>query len=64
MCLNLGVTLLALTTEIQLVLSSKCTVGATWSAKAFMYLRVTLVFFTDLYIHLIFLSLDSEAIAG
>ena len=53
MCLNLGVTILASTTEIQLVLSSQCTVGAcVYSAKASMYLRITLVFFTALYMHL------------
>ena len=38
-CLNLGVTILVSTTEIQLVLSSQCTVGApVYSAKASMYL--------------------------
>ena len=54
MCLTLGVTLLASTTEIKLVLSSQCTVCApVRSAKASMYLRITLVLFTALYMHLI-----------
>ena len=46
MCLTLGATLLASTTDIQLVLYSQCTVGGpVWSAKAYMYLRITFVFF-------------------
>ena len=65
MCLTLGVTLLDPTTEIQLVLSSQCNVGSPlWSAKASIYLRITLVFLTDLYMHLISPSVDSDAIAG
>ena len=59
MCLTLGVTLLASTIEIQLVLSSQCTVGAhVWSTKASMYLRITLVFLTDLYMYQISPSVD------
>ena len=47
MCLTLGVTLLASTTKIQLVLYSQYNVGAPlWIAKAYMYLQITLVFFT------------------
>ena len=43
MCLTLGVTLLDLITEIQLVLYSQCTVGApVCSDKASMYLRTFL----------------------
>ena len=65
MCLTIGVTLLASTAEIQLVLSYQCTVGApVWSAKALMYLRTTLVLLTDLYLHLIYPSADSDAISG
>ena len=55
MCLTLGVTILSSTTEIRLVLYSQCYVGApVWSAKASMYLRITLVFLTALYIHIIY----------
>ena len=65
MCLTLGVTLLASTTEIQLLSSPQYTVGApVWSAKASMYLRITLVFLTALYMHLISPSVESDAIAG
>ena len=65
MCLTLGVTRLASTTEIQLVLSSQFNVCASvWSDKASMYLQITLVFFTALYIHLISPSVESDAIAG
>ena len=64
-CLTLGVTILASTKEIKLVLSYECTVGLlVWSAKASMYLRINLVFLTALYMYLIYPSLDSEAIAG
>ena len=60
---TLGVTLLASTTEIQLVLSSQCTVYApVWSDKAYMYLRINSVFLTDLYMHLISPSFESDAI--
>ena len=63
MCLTLGVTILTSTPEIQLVLSSKFTVGVpVWSAKASMYLRITVVFLTALYMHLISPSVDSDAI--
>ena len=45
MCLTIGVTILASTTEIQMVMSSQCTVGVSlWSAKASMYIRISLVF--------------------
>ena len=65
MCLTLGVTTLASTTEIKHVISSPCTVGAlVWSAQAYMYLRINLVFLTYLYMHLISLSMESNAIAG
>ena len=65
MCLTLGITLLASTTEIQLVLYYKCTVGAkVWSAKASMYIRINFVLFTALYMHLIYTSVDSDSIAG
>ena len=65
MCLTIGVTLLDSTTEIQLVLSSQFIGFApVYSARASMYLRMTLVFLTALYMHIISLSVDSEAIAG
>ena len=65
MCLTLGLIFLASTTEIQLVLSSQFNVGSPlWIDKASMYLRVTLVFLTDLYMHLISPSVESEAIDG
>ena len=65
MCLNLGVTLLASKTEIQLVLSFQYNVGApVWSDKASMDLRTTLVFLTALYMHLISTSVESDSIAG
>ena len=58
MCLTLGVTLLASTTEIQLVLSSQYTVVApVWSAKASMYLLIALILLTSLYMHLIYPSM-------
>ena len=65
MYLNLGVTLLASTTYIQLVLSSQYIVGApVRSSKASMYLRVALVFLTALHVHLIYPSVESDSIAG
>ena len=64
MCSSLVVTLLASTSEIQIVLSSQCTVGAPiWSYKASMYLRITLVYLTALYMHLIYPSVESDSIA-
>ena len=54
MCLTLGVTISASTPEIQLVLSSQCTIGApVWSYKASVYLRMDLVLVTAWYMHLI-----------
>ena len=47
------------TKETQLVLSYQYTVGApVCSAKASMYLHITLVFFTALYMHLIYPSVE------
>ena len=64
MCLTLGVTILASTTEIQLVVYSQCTLGApVWSAKYSMYIQINLVLFTALYMHLISPSVESYAIA-
>ena len=64
-CLTLGVTLLASTKEIQLVLSYQCTVGATvWSARDYMYLQIILVLLTALYMHIIYPSVESEAISS
>ena len=63
-CLTLGVTLLASTTEIKLVLSYQFTAGApVWSAKASVYLLIALVLLTELYIYLFSPSSESEAIA-
>ena len=65
MFLTLGVTLLASTTEIQLVLYYACTVYARLcSDKPSMYLRTTLFLFTDLYMHLISPPVESNDIAG
>ena len=65
MCLTLGVTILASTTEIQFVLYYQCTVGApVWSAQDSMYLQIPLFLFTAFNMHLISPSVDSEAIAG
>ena len=62
MFLTLGVTILASTTEIQLVLYSHCTASTSvFSAKAYMYLRITLVFLAVLYMYLIYSSVESEA---
>ena len=65
MCLTLGVTHLASTTEIQLVLSSQFTVGApVWSAKSSVYLRITLVLLKAFYMRLISTPVESDNIAG
>ena len=65
LCLTLGVTILASTKDIKLVLSSHFTVGApVWIDKASMYLRITLFFLTALYMHTIYPSVESDAIAG
>ena len=49
MCLTLGLTILDSTTEIKLVLSYQCNIGAlVWSAKVYVYLRITLIFLTSL----------------
>ena len=54
MPLTLGVIILASTTEIQLVLYLKYTVGApVWSAKDYMHLRIALVLLTELCMHII-----------
>ena len=65
MCLALGVTILASTTEIKLVLSSQCTVGEpVWNDRASMYLQITLVLFKTLIMHIVSPSVESEDIAG
>ena len=64
LCLTLVVTLLASTTEMQLVLSYLFTVGApVWSAKDSIYLRITLVLFKALYMYIIYPSVESEYLA-
>ena len=65
MCLTLGVTILASTTEIQIMVSSQSTIGVlVWSANASMYRPITLFFLTDLYMHKVSLSVESEDIYG
>ena len=65
MCLTIGVTLLASTTEIQRVLSSQSTVCVpVWSATASIYIGINLTFLTALYMHLISASVESDDIAG
>ena len=55
MRLTLGVSILYSKSEIQLVLSSQCNVGApVWSNKAYMYIRITLFFLTSLYMNIIY----------
>ena len=62
---TLRVTILASTTEILLVLYSRFTVGTpVYSSKAYMYIRISLVFLKALYMHLIFPSVESEATSG
>ena len=56
MCLTLGVTLLNPTAEIQL--KPVC------SDRDSVYLRITLVLLTYLYVNIIYPSVDSESIAG
>ena len=64
-CLTIGLTILASTKDIQLVLSSQCTVGEpVWSYKASMYLQIDLFFLTALYMHIISPSVESEDVAG
>ena len=65
MCLTLVVTILYSTIEMQLLMSSQFTFGApVCSAKASMYIMIDLVFLTSLYMHIISLLVDSEAIVG
>ena len=65
MCLTLGVSILASTTEIQILLSSQCTVHeSVWSAKATMQCQISVVFLIALYMYLIYPSVESEATAG
>ena len=62
MCFTIGLTLLALK---KAVLDYQCTVGApVWSAKASTYLQIALVLLTYLYMHLISISVESNAISG
>ena len=64
-CLSLGVTFLDSTAEIKLMLSYQCTVGApVYISKASVYLCIALVFLKALYIHIIFPSVKSEAVAS
>ena len=65
MCLTIGVTILASTTDIKLVLSYQCTAGATvWSGKDSMCIWITFILLTALYMHLFYPSVESDAIAG
>ena len=62
--LTLGSTILASTTEIQLVLFSQCIFGApVCSARVSVYLWIYLAFLIALYKHIIYLSVYSDAIA-
>ena len=65
MCLLLGVTFLDSKTEIQLLSSYQFTFGApVCSDKASMDLWVALVLLTSLYMHLIYIPVDSENKTG
>ena len=65
MRLTLGVNTLVLATEIKIVLYYLYNVGApVWSAKASMCCQISLVFFTALYMHLIYPSVDSKTRTG
>ena len=59
-CLTLGVTVLASTTQIQLVLYYQCTVCApVWIDKASVYIRIALVLLTTFGMNLISQSVES-----
>ena len=61
----IGVTILASTIEIKIMLYFQCTGGEpVWIDKASMHIRITLVFLTALYMHLISPTVDSEARPG
>ena len=65
MCLTLGVTILDSTKEIQLLFSSQFNVGSPLcSSKACSYLSIAFVFLIALYMHLIYPSVESEAISS
>ena len=54
MSLILGVTLLASTTEIQIMLSSLCILGSpVWSDKTSMYLEITSVSLAAFYVYIL-----------
>ena len=64
-CLTQGVTLLASTTEIKLVLSYQFNVGApVWRDKASIYLLIALFFLIDLQMYLIYSQVESGATSG
>ena len=61
MCLTLGVNLLASTADIQLFY--QYTIGEpVWIYMSYMYLCITLVLLTDLYMHLVYPCVESEAV--
>ena len=65
MCLTLGVTILASTIEIKLVLSYQCTVGSlVWRTKDSVYFWIALVLLIDLYMYQIFPYMESEDISS
>ena len=65
MCFTLGVTSLALDTEIQLVLSSRCTVFAAMGIpRDSVYCHIDLLFLEFLQSHLISTSVESESTSG
>ena len=65
MCLTIRLTILASSTEIKLMLYSQFTVSALmWSAKAYIYLRISLVLLTVLCMYIIYPSVESEDMSG
>ena len=65
MYLTAGVTILASRTEMQRVLSFQYTVGSpVCSARAYMYIWITLLLLESSYMHLTSPSVESEAIVG
>ena len=65
MCFTLVVTILSLTAEMQIVLSSQCTVHTpSCHTKDPIYRQTALVLFTDLYIQRIYTSVESGGTSG
>ena len=65
MCLTIGVTILASTTEIKIVLYYQFNVCTpVWSSKASMYLHIHLFLLTALHMNLIYISEEPEDKSG